>query len=294
MKFFLRGFLALILWGVAPSAPGEERAAEGSEAARKKIPDKLVVLTFDDCNKSDRGFVADEIKKHGFGATFYVTEGLGFLHNKEHYVTWKEIVELDQMGFEIGNHTKTHPHMPRLSKAAMKAEVLHIERRCAEHGIPKPVTFCYPGFGNNLSCVEVLMSLDYQFARRGVGPEFEDGGRGARGPAFTPGHDHPLLVPTTGYAGPDWKFEDLVWAVEQARDGKIAVLCYHGVPALEHPWVTCDPAEFRKHMLYLKEEGCTVIAMRDLVRYVDPAQRPADPYAPIRVRVAEQSAKDTP
>ncbi|MDA0812900.1 MAG: polysaccharide deacetylase family protein, partial [Verrucomicrobia bacterium] len=43
------------------------------------IPGKLVVLTFDDANKSDRAFVADVLKKHGFGATFYVTEGLGFL-----------------------------------------------------------------------------------------------------------------------------------------------------------------------------------------------------------------------
>ena len=182
MTWFFPGVVGLTLCMAAPSSRGQEQAARGSVSDLKRIPDKLVVLTFDDCNKSDRGFVADEIRKHGFGATFYVTEGLGFLHNKKHYVTWKEIVELHEMGFEIGNHTKTHPHMPRLSKEAMKEELLHIEKRCAEHGIPKPVTFCYPGFGNNLACVEVLMGLGYQFARRGVGPEFRDGGRGARGP----------------------------------------------------------------------------------------------------------------
>ena len=289
MKRFFVWTLALTLFAPVPRALGEEQDHKAPAAALKKIPDKLVVLTFDDCNKSDRVFVADVIRKYGFGATFYVTEGLGFLRNKKNYVTWKEIVELHEMGFEIGNHTKTHPHMPRLSKAAMTAELLHIEKRCAEHGIPKPGTFCYPGFGNSLSCVQVLMELGYQFARRGVGPEFKDGGKGARGPAYDPEEDHPLLVPTTGYAGPDWKFEDLVWAVEQARDGKIAVLCYHGVPALDHPWVNCDPEAFKKHMLYLAEQGCTVIAMRDLVNYVDPTRGPADPYAPIRARVAERS-----
>ena len=56
-------------------------------AVLKPIPDKLVVLTFDDCNKSDRSFVAAEVKKYGFGSTFFVTEGLGFLKNKKHYVT---------------------------------------------------------------------------------------------------------------------------------------------------------------------------------------------------------------
>ncbi|MGI9242103.1 MAG: polysaccharide deacetylase family protein [Verrucomicrobiales bacterium] len=258
--------------------------AERPAARLKPIPDKLVVLTFDDCNKSDRAFVAEELRKHGFGATFYVTEGLGFLRNKKHYTTWDEIVELNAMGFEIGNHTRSHPHLPSLTKQQITAEIAHIENRCAEHKIPRPTTFCYPGFGHNLACVEVLAERKYQFARRGVGPEHKDGGRGARGPAYAPGEDHPLLVPTTGYAGPDWDMEDLKWAVSQAKEGEIAVLCFHGVPALDHPWVHCDPEDFKKYMRYLKAEGCTVIAMRDLVQYVDPARGPDDPYAPITAR----------
>ncbi len=250
----------------------------------KAIPDKLVVLTFDDSNKSDRLFVAEEVKKHGFGATFFVTEGLGFLKNKKHYTTWGEIVEMHEMGFEIGNHTGSHPNMARLSRERASAEIERIEKRCAEHNIPRPATFCYPGFSHNRTTVDVLAEKKYQFARRGVGPEHKDGGKGARGPAYDPRVDHPLLVPTTGYAGPDWGMEDLVWAVEQARDGKIAVLCFHGVPALDHPWVHCSPEDFKKYMGYLKAEGCTVIAMRDLAKYVDPAKGPKDPYAPIRER----------
>ena len=78
--------------------------------------------------------------------------------------------------------------------------------------------------------------------------------------------------------------EDFVWAVSQAREGRIAVLCYHGVPAREHPWVNCDPEEFRKQMAHLKKKGCTVISMRDLALFVDPRKGPADPYAPIRAR----------
>ena len=36
-------------------------------SALEPIPDKLVVLGFDDCNKSDRNFVAGVLKKYGFG-----------------------------------------------------------------------------------------------------------------------------------------------------------------------------------------------------------------------------------
>lgn len=257
-------------------------------APLKPIPDKLVVLTFDDCNKSDRSFVAAEIKKYGFGATFFVTEGLGFLQNKKHYTTWEEIAELDKMGFEIANHTRSHPNVARLNADQVAAEIEHIEKRCAEYKIPKPTTFCYPGFSHSLTAVEVLAKKNYQFARRGVRPEYVDGGRGGRGPAYNPNSDHPLLVPTTGYAGPDWGMKDLQWVVAQAREGEIAVLCFHGVPGLDHPWVNCDPEDFKNYLGYLKDEGCTVIAMRDLAQYVDPNKRPADPYQAIRDRVGKK------
>jgi peptidoglycan/xylan/chitin deacetylase (PgdA/CDA1 family) len=262
-------------------------AEEKADKELLPIPDKLVVLTFDDCNKSDRAFVADVVKEHGFGATFFVTEGLGFLKSKKNYTTWEEIVELHGMGFEIGNHTKAHRGVGSLNKEKLAESLEHIDQRCAENGIPRPTTFCYPGFGHNLRAVEVLDEKKiYTFARRGVRPEYEEGGHGSRGPAYDPKFDHPLLVPTTWYSGPESGFDDLKWAIEQARDGEIAVLCYHGVPAIEHPWVNTDPEAFKNHMQYLKDEGCTVIAMRDLSKYVDSSIRAADPYENIAMRQA--------
>ena len=101
-------YFALAILSVSSiAAEGDERNGT-SKQELLPIPDKLVVLTFDDANKSDRAFVADILKQHDFGATFYVTEGLGFLKNKQHYTTWKEVRELHDMGFEIGNHTHGH------------------------------------------------------------------------------------------------------------------------------------------------------------------------------------------
>jgi putative heme-binding domain-containing protein len=271
---------AAILFSLAGFFTGPGQAKE-----LQPIPDKLVVLTFDDGNKSDRTFVADVLKKHGFGATFYVTEGLGFLKNKERYLSWQDIRELHDMGFEIGNHTQHHENVARLSQERLTASVKHIDQRCIENGIPKTTTFCYPGYHHSLEAVRTLEGLGFLFARRGVGPEFPDGGEGARGPAYDPKSDHPLLIPTTGYAGPKWGFDDLKWAVEQARDSKICVLNFHGVPALEHRWVSASQADFARYMQYLKDEKCTVIAVRDLARYVDAAKRPQDPYAAINLRV---------
>ena len=48
------------------------------------------------------------LKKYGFGATFFVTEGFDFPTNKRDDMTWDEIARLHRDGFEIGNHTRDH------------------------------------------------------------------------------------------------------------------------------------------------------------------------------------------
>ena len=249
------------------------------------IPDGLVLLTFDDANHSDLASVAPLLLRHGFGATFFISEGLGFTEgNPGEFMTWDEIRQLHDLGFEIGNHTKSHLDTTRLTAGEVRAEITHIQRRCAEHGIPAPTSFCYPGFHHSPEVVRVVASEGFAFARRGVYPEYSDTGRGARGPAYDPRADHPLLIPTTGYAGPEWTIDDLAWAVDQARDGRIASICFHGVPLRRYHWVSTELDVFAVYMQYLADAGCTVIACRDLARYVDPDWAGADPYDAINIR----------
>ncbi len=59
------------------------------------IPDRLVVLTFDDSVASHATFVALLFKKYGFGATSFITEVFEFNQDKEHYMTWAQIKLLD-------------------------------------------------------------------------------------------------------------------------------------------------------------------------------------------------------
>ena len=233
----------------------------------KSIPDKIVVLTFDDGCKSQATFVAPLLIKYGFGATFYITEGLNFLTNKYAYMTWEEIRGLHDAGFEIGNHTRHHKNVTQQSEQELLDDLEHIDRRCEAYGISKPTTFCYPGYSNNDVSVEVVARHGFRFARRGVYPEYQYDSEGGRGPAYDPAAHHPLLVPTTGASGPNWNFDDFTWALQQAKDGKIAVLTFHGVPDLEHPWVRTEPNDFEKYLLYLAENNYTVIALRDLSDY---------------------------
>jgi peptidoglycan/xylan/chitin deacetylase (PgdA/CDA1 family) len=225
-------------------------------AAPAPVPDKLVVLTFDDSVASHATVVAPLLKKLGFGATFYITEGFDFPTNKEQYMTWAQIKSLNDQGFEIGNHTKAHKSVKSQKKPELVAHLEHIEKKCAEHGIPHPTTFCYPGYATSDLAVEVLKERGYKAARAG-------GGR-----AFDPKTDNPLLIPQAFDSKPKVTMEQFKAAVAKARDGKIAVLTFHGVPDKQHPWVHTDPERFTQYMNYLKAEGYTVVAMRDVVRYL--------------------------
>src|SRR5262245_52945497 len=157
--------------------------------ALEPIPDKLVVLTFDDASKSHAIIAGPFLKKYGFGATFFVTEGWDFATNKTDYVTWEEIAQLHRDGFEIGNHTRDHKAVSATSLTDLSTQLRAINERCVEHGIPTPVSFAYPGNAIAKEALPLLKELGIKFARRGGSPEYtyEQG----RGFAYEPGLDHP-------------------------------------------------------------------------------------------------------
>lgn len=277
----MRNLMLLILFASSPlSVPA---------ATLKPIPDKLVVLTFDDSVKSHFTVVRPILMRYKFGATFFITEGFDFPKNKRHYMTWEEIARLHREGFEIGNHTKDHmtliPQKPEVLEkqlAKLGEQIEHINKRCAAYGIPKTVSFAYPGNGIDRKAFAILRKHGIKFARRGGAPEYPY--KEGKGFAYEPGLDHPLLVPSAGDARPAWKRADFQRAVDQAKYGRIAVLQFHGVPDLAHPWVHSPVERFKEYMKYLHDNHFTVIAMRDLAKYVDPTVAPNDPFGVIADR----------
>lgn len=228
--------------------------------ALEPAAERVVVLTFDDSVASQATFVAPLLERYGFGATFFITEGFEFAEDKEHYMTWKQIAALDASGFEIGNHTRRHEAVTKQTPEQLGADVEYIEQQCATNGIPRPISFCYPGYATSPAAVEVLRGRGYRFARAG-------GGR-----AFAPGADEPLLLPQAFDGKPESTLEQFKAAVAKAGNGKIAVMTFHGVPDIKHPWVSTDPAKFESYLAHLKQEGCRVVALRDTVRYLKPRQ----------------------
>ena len=210
-----------------------------------------VVLTFDDATASQRTVVAPLLQRYGFGATFFVCEFPGF-ENKEHYMIWEQIRQLSDMGFEIGNHTRSHGAMSRQSPEEIRAEIVYIEDRCRQEGIPRPVTFAYPGYDFSQEGMAILRERGYRYARHG-GDKFYKSGMDS------------LMLPSYAIHEKDNRTLAFLQALlDGASAQDTVILCFHGVPDLAHDWVTTTPRHFKAMMKYLRRRDCRVIALRDL------------------------------
>ncbi|PHN03228.1 hypothetical protein CRP01_27935 [Flavilitoribacter nigricans DSM 23189 = NBRC 102662] len=235
---------------------GIQSYAQSTDHLLKPIPDKLVVLTFDDGVSTHATYVAPLLKKYGFGGSFYVCEFPPDFEDKHKYMTWEQIRGLHDLGFEVANHTGRHTHLDEVDEVGITRELEYIEDRCAQYGIPKPNTFAYPAYYTNPKAIPIMAKKGYTFARIG-------GGR-----PYDPRVDHPYFIPSYSTTGDD-KLRVLE-AIQQARDGKIVVLTVHGVPDYAHDWVTTPRDLFEAYLQYLRDNQYKVISLADLAEYIDP------------------------
>ena len=61
-------------------------------------------------------------------------------------MNWRDIAEIHEMGFEIGNHSWTHADFSVPKNAARLAgELALVENELKKVRVPKPVSFAYSG-----------------------------------------------------------------------------------------------------------------------------------------------------
>lgn len=229
--------------------------------AQKPLPQKLAILTFDDAVESHYSVVAPLLKEYGFGATFFICEYPGVFENKEQSMTWEQIKELNDMGFEIGNHTRTHKHLTKMKRVEeLTNELEYIEQKCTEYDIPQPVSFAYPAYKTSSMGFDVLRRKGYKFARVGGGN------------LFSLDSVDFLAIPSVS-TSLDSR-ERVNKALSMVKENRIVVFTIHGVPDMAHPHVNTTPELFKEYLETMKKEGFTVISLRDLAQYLEPNDSP--------------------
>ena len=124
MRTILMAFL-LVLFLVAP--------VWASEA--------VITFTFDDGSKTvfENGFPV--LAKYGFPATFYaITDCVG---ENPWCVDWNQVAVMSKLGWEIGSHSNSHPHMTKLPDDEIRAELDQSIKTLREHGY-KALSYASP------------------------------------------------------------------------------------------------------------------------------------------------------
>lgn len=105
------------------------------------LPEKPIMLTFDDTNLDQYTNALPELEKHGFKAAFFVmTVSL----NRPRYMTREQIKELSDKGHAIGSHTWDHHNVKKYQGKDWDTQVAK-PGRVLEEITGKPVTyFAYP------------------------------------------------------------------------------------------------------------------------------------------------------
>lgn len=127
------------------------------------LPEKSVILTFDDGWENQYRYAFPLLKKYNDTATFFIfTNAIGH----KHFLTWPQIKEFVAAGMTIGDHTKSHPYLYKItSKDELQKEILE-SKKILESNLGKQIDiFAYPFGHYNEEIISILKENGFRAAR---------------------------------------------------------------------------------------------------------------------------------
>jgi peptidoglycan/xylan/chitin deacetylase (PgdA/CDA1 family) len=123
-----------------------------------KIPEKSVVITFDDGHESNYTIAFPLFKKYNFKATFFITtDWIG----KHGYMTSKQLKKLKEEGMSVQSHAKTHFFLDEMSIDNIYEE-LEQSKKVLENILGEKVTFfSFPGGRYNSNVIKFAKEIGY-------------------------------------------------------------------------------------------------------------------------------------
>lgn len=123
------------------------------------LPQKPIVLTFDDGYTDFYTYVFPILKEKNLKATlFVISQYVG----GEHYANWGQIKEMSDSGLVlIGDHSLNHSYLPKLSKEEEINQIVSAKRIIEDHLGRSVQYFAYPSGGINNTAEEILRENNF-------------------------------------------------------------------------------------------------------------------------------------
>lgn len=151
---------ALLLWSVPAVA---ESSAQ---------PQGLVSFTFDDASMSQYRFGLAIAKANGIAGTIFVptelVRGSPDGSGDDWFMTWDDLKEFQDAGWEIGAHGQTHTRLTQLAPDEVEAELMGAMADIEQHIGIKPVSFSSPfGAFNDETIARIMKHYRYHVSWKG-------------------------------------------------------------------------------------------------------------------------------
>jgi peptidoglycan/xylan/chitin deacetylase (PgdA/CDA1 family) len=130
-------------------------------SGEKEPPERPILLTFDDGYSDNYEKVMPILQKHRFPATLFMSPGTV---GTDGYLSWEQVKEMHQNGWDIQPHGMTHPHLPKLDARRQEEEIAEAKKQIeAQLGTTADV-FCYPYGEYDKITLQLLAKHGFRYA----------------------------------------------------------------------------------------------------------------------------------
>ncbi len=125
------------------------------------LPDKPVVLTFDDGYADAYDYVLPILQQHGMVGTFFI---VGHFMDSPGHLTWGQAGVLLEAGMEVENHTMSHPDLRNRDDAYLRQQIGGAADAIEVTFLKRPRFFCYPAGRYDWNTIRIVRETGHQLA----------------------------------------------------------------------------------------------------------------------------------
>ena len=255
MKFipvFLLLFVSLAGCGSA-SVNSTTPPADPNPPSSAPPTEGVVSINFDDGYESAYEIGLPIVQQAGFKTTqFIITRLVG----TPGYVTTGQILAMQNSGHEIGDHTRTHPDLTKLTPAQQKDEIVGAQQDLINLGVTA-TSFAFPYGAHDDSTQSILAAAGFTAAR-------------STNKAFNDQNSDPLLLNcwVIAPAGVTTDINQITQAIDDSQtNGKWLILLFHRIDETGNP-ISVSHTLLQETVDHLVEKKTKVITLKQgLARY---------------------------